>query len=100
MSTSVSSPSVPVMSSVRPGWPSLKMITAAAPAASALSALTPNVQVPRWISAMLPAVKPAKSAASQPDVEPGWAGGGIWTSTGCTGAVTSPLPEYWKLPVS
>ena len=51
---------------VRPGWPSLKMITPVAPAVCALSALSWNVHVPRWISATLPGVKPAKSAASQP----------------------------------
>ena len=32
--------------------PWLKMMTAAAPAASAFSALTAKVQVPRWIRAM------------------------------------------------
>ena len=42
------------------------MITAEAPAACAFSAFTAKAQVPRWISAMLPAGKPAKSAASQP----------------------------------
>ena len=43
------------MMSWRPGsavLPWLKMITASAPAASALSALVPNAQAPRWISAM------------------------------------------------
>jgi hypothetical protein len=45
--------------------------------------------------ATLPAVKPAKSAASQPAVdEPGVGPGGNWLSaTSWTGAVTSPLPE-------
>ena len=42
------------------------MMTPAAPAACALTALTSNVQVPRWMRAMFPAGKPAKSAASHP----------------------------------
>ena len=54
---------------MRPGWPSLKMITADAPASCALRALPPKSHVPRWTSATLPAVNPAKSAASQPLVE-------------------------------
>ncbi|GAA3308275.1 hypothetical protein GCM10020219_009190 [Nonomuraea dietziae] len=48
---------------------------------------------------MLPAVKPAKSLASQPEVEPGVAGGGSTTSTACTGAVTVPAelaPTSWN----
>ena len=51
-----------------------------APAAAAFSALISKVQVPRWISAMLPAGKPAKSPASQPlvDVLPSPS----WMSTG------------------
>ncbi len=65
---------VPTMSSERSGvLPWLKMITALAPAACALSAFSANVHVPRWISAMLRAGKPAKSAASHPLVEArGW----------------------------
>jgi hypothetical protein len=71
------------------------MITPPAPAFSAFSALTAKSQVPRWTSAMSPGVKPAKSAASQPLLELlGVAPGGITTSTGWIGAVTSPLPEY------
>ena len=93
---SIGSPSVPAGRPVRPSWPSLKMITPTAPAALALLALRPKSHVPRWISAMLPAVKPAKSAAVQPaGVVPGSAGGGIvMPRTACTFAVTSPLPEY------
>ena len=88
-------PSVPTIRSVRPGWPSLKITTAEAPAAWAFWALTWKVQVPRWISATLPAGKPAKSAASQPLVEvlSGLVPIGTTTSTGVTAAVTSPLPE-------
>ena len=59
-------PSVPDSVSVRPGWPSLKITTAAAPASWAFAAFSPNVQVPRWTSATAPAGKPAKSASSQP----------------------------------
>ena len=70
------------------------MITPTAPAALALSALTSKLQKPRWISAMLPAVKPAKSLASQPEsVVPSAPAGGNSTSTAWTRAVTSPLPE-------
>ncbi len=40
----------------------------------------------------------AKSDASQPEVDPGVAGGGIWTSlVGTTRPVTSPLPEYSRV---
>ena len=87
-------PSVPLRVSCRPSWPSLKMITALAPAVWAFAALMAKSQVPRWTSATLPAAKPAKSAASHPLVEPGWAGGGTWTSTAVSAAVASPLPEY------
>ncbi len=65
------------------------MMTPPAPAVWALIALVLNGQPPRWMSAMLPAVKPPKSAAAQPGPsEPAVA------VTCCTGAVTSPLPEY------
>lgn len=50
-------------------------------------------QVPRWIRAMLPGVKPSKSEASQPEVELFGSPGGSIRSTFCTGAVTSPAPE-------
>ena len=46
------------------------------------------------MSAMLPVGKPAKSEASQPLVELGVEVGGRTRSTGVTGAVTSPSPEY------
>ena len=71
--------------------PWLKTITALAPAAAALSTLTRKKHVPRWMSAMLPGVKPAKSAASQPLVE----ARSPWRlmSTAWTAAVTSPEPE-------
>ena len=46
---------LPPKTSVRPGWPSLKMTTPDAPAAWALRTFTPKLHVPRWISAILPA---------------------------------------------
>ncbi len=67
------------------------MMTPAAPAAAALSALIRKVQVPRWIRAMLPAVNPPKSAASQPLVEA--RSPARLMSTALSGAVTSPEPE-------
>src|SRR5262245_61315571 len=80
-------PSVPATGPVRVGSaPSLKITTATAPAAWALAAFTWKVQVPRLTSATLPAVKPAKSAASQPE-------SATVVSTTCAVAVTSPLPE-------
>ena len=39
---------------VAPGAPELKITTPEAPASSALTALAPNVQPPRWISAIAP----------------------------------------------
>ncbi len=80
--------------SVRPGWPSLKMTTALAPAALALAALRLKSQVPRWTSAMLPDTAAGKSAASQPLDEFGAGAGGISMSVvGTSRPVTSPEPE-------
>src|SRR5581483_592243 len=88
-------PRVPLITAVRPGCPSLKMSTADAPAFWAFSALSWKVQVPRWISATLPAVKPAKSEASQPALEPGVGGGGNrLPAVSSTAPVTSSPPEY------
>ncbi len=84
---------MPPNRSLRPGWPSLKITTAEAPAAAALSAFCRKVQVPRWISATLPAGNPAKSLVSQPLVELGVGVGGMMTSTAVTPVVTSPEPE-------
>ena len=65
--------SVPTIRPSRVGvLPWLKMMTASAPAAWALTALTANVHVPRWIRAMSagpPKSSPAKSAASHPLVD-------------------------------
>ncbi len=84
------SPSVPATTPSSPGRPVLKISTADAPAACALAAFTPKVHVPRWISAMFPAVKPAKSSVSQPLV---LASRAPVVSTAWTGAVTVPEPE-------
>ena len=68
--------------------PWLKITIPTAPAAAAFSAFISKVHVPRWSSAMFPAGKPAKSAASQPlvDVLPSPS----CRSTAVTSAVTSP----------
>ncbi len=68
--------------------PWLKITIPMAPAAAAFSALISNVQVPRCSSAMFPAGKPAKSAASHPLVEV--LPSPSWRSTAVTAAVTSP----------
>src|SRR6266446_7780371 len=64
------------MASVRPGLPSLKMITPLAPAASAFWILTPKLHEPRWINAIWPAENPLKSALVQPLDELGAGVGG------------------------
>ena len=68
--------------------PWLKMMTADAPAAWAFTALSANVHVPRWISAMFPTGNPAKSPASQPLVLA--RGGTRLMSTAVTAFATSP----------
>ena len=75
----------------RPGWPSLKTTTPAAPAMSALRAFTTKSQVPRCTSAMPPAGKSAKSSGSHPLDELGSGVGGITTSTGTICPVAVPL---------
>src|SRR5438046_1742016 len=60
---------LPTSRPVRPGLPSLKMITPDAPAACAFSTFTPKLQPPLWISAIRPGTRPVKSAAVQPLVE-------------------------------
>src|SRR4051794_26551137 len=67
---------LPLNTPSRPGWPSLKMITPTAPAAVAFCTFVPNVHVPRWTSAILPAT-PAKSLGAQPLVELGLGVGGM-----------------------
>src|SRR5205814_8375815 len=51
---------------VRPGLPALRTMTPDATAACAVSTFVPNVQVPRWISAVRPSTNPLKSARVQP----------------------------------
>ena len=81
--------------------PWLKMITASAPASSALRALVPKLHEPRWISAMsvVPLqLMPAKSAAWQPLVD---ARSPVrLMSTGMTWPWTLPEPLPVKTPVS
>src|SRR5712691_7558507 len=57
---------LPDSTPVRPGLPSLKMITPEAPAAWALRTFTPKLHAPRWIRAIRPDTKPLKSAVVQP----------------------------------
>ena len=87
------------MMSWRPGsavLPWLKMMTPSAPALVALTALSPNAQAPRWMSAMSAGPDqsgPTKSAASQPEVEA--LPSPRSRSTGITfPLVTTPEPEY------
>src|SRR5829696_6372644 len=96
MPTGLSGASVARNAAVRPPPPSLKMITPAAPASSALCTFVQLLQVPlRWTSAMRPATKPLKLAAVQPLVLVAVAGAGIrMPAVGCTMASTLPLPEY------
>src|SRR4051812_33558273 len=84
---------LPFTTAVRPGLPSLKMTTPAAPAACALSTFTPKLQPPRWIRAILPANEPVKSDAVHPLVELDvGVGGSTMPPAGCTWApVASPL---------
>ena len=99
---SFGSPSVPTERSVRPGLPSLKMISASYPAAAALSALTAKSQEPRCASAMAGSAGAAtKSPGSQPEVLLGSGVAGMTKSlVGTTGPEMSPLPEYSKIAVS
>ena len=78
-------------SSAGSALPWLKMMTPAAPAAAALSALIRKVQVPRWIRAMLPGTNPAKSEAWQPLAELGvGVAGTTMPPAGCSFAVAEP----------
>src|SRR5438067_8531286 len=82
----------PFITAVRPGLPSLKMMTPDAPAACALSTFTPKKHVPRWMSAIRPATKPLKSAALQPLDELGLGVGGMMVPpAACTAAFAVPL---------
>ena len=92
------SPSVPATTSSRPGsLPWLKTITPDAPAAWALRTFTSKLHEPRWTSAMFPAGKPVKSAASQPEPVPLPSGVRSPSSLMSTGVIgfspVSPLAE-------
>src|SRR4051812_41271030 len=83
---------LPLSTAVRPGLPSLKMTTPDAPAACALITFTPKLQPPRWTSAMLPGVKPSKSAGLHPLVELDVAvGGRTMPPAGWIAASATPL---------
>ena len=69
-----------------PGDPSLKTMTAAAPAAIAFRTFSAKKQPPRRMSAIAPVSKSSKSAESQPLVSE-------YASIASRGASTSPLPE-------
>ena len=58
-----------------------------------MSILVSSPHVPRWSRAIAPAGMPAKSAASQPEVDVFGAGDGITRSAAHTGPVTSPEAE-------
>src|SRR4051794_33292986 len=81
---------------VRPGLPSLKMTTPAAPACSALSTFTPKLHPPRWIRAILPANELSKSLAAHPLVELGAGVGGmtVWPA----GLTWAPVASPWLSP--
>ena len=68
-------------------------MAAAAPAAAAFATFSPKVQVPRWITAMPPLGKPAKSAAEQPLVLLGVGVGEMIPSAATSGPVTSPAAD-------
>lgn len=80
-------PSVPpIRPSREVSAPSLQMIAAVAPAASAFAALTAKSQAPRLMRATAPLTAVVKSAASQPLSAESM-------STGTTVPVTVPEPE-------
>src|SRR3989440_10136185 len=68
---------LPPSTAVRPGLPSLKMMTPDAPAACAFRTFTPKKHEPRWIRAIRPRTKPLKSAMLQPLAELGVGVGGM-----------------------
>src|SRR3954468_6635340 len=79
---------LPENTDVRPGLPSLKMITPDAPAACAFSTFTPKLHVPRWISAIRPGTNPVKSSIVQPLAELGVSVGGMtMLFAGCISAL-------------
>ena len=92
-------PSVPARASVRPALALVEDDHGGCARGLGVVDLLAEVHVPRWTSAMLPAVKPAKSAASQPLVERRLGRRRQrHVDRPATVAVTSPLPEYsmWR----
>ena len=88
-------PARPLRAGVSPSF--MRMI-AEAPALIAFWIFRTKSQVPRWMRAIEPTGKPAKSAASQPLVEPAAPPGlGTFRSTAVTGAVTSLLSAGVRL---
>ena len=81
---------------VRPVWPSLKIRTALAPAERALATFSTKVQLPRWISAMLPLTSGGKSLIAQPARLPSGVptGGIVIRLTGITRPVTSAVCDH------
>src|SRR5690606_24828455 len=71
--------------------PSLKTTMAVAPAACAISYLTTKPQVPRRISATLPAISPALVSAAQPSI--GVAGTRLPEMGPTSPKVTGPAPS-------
>src|SRR5919199_3549956 len=86
---------LPLNTLVRPGLPSLKMITPTAPAAVAFSTFTPKLHVPRWIRAILPA-KPVKSLGLHPLAELGVGVGGMTVPP--AGLTCAPIASPWLSP--
>src|SRR3954447_5779891 len=77
------------------------MSTPAAPAVWALRTFTPRLHLPRWIRAILPAGKFAKSAAVQPLAELGAGlGGRLMRPTGTMSASAVPwlMPAFQVVP--
>src|SRR3954454_19583585 len=85
----------PLNTLVRPGLPSLKMITPTAPACVALSTFTPKLHVPRWTRAILPA-KPLKSLGLHPLAELGVGVGGMTVPP--AGLTWAPVASPWLFP--
>ena len=86
----------PVRSPFSSFVPLLKISAAEAPASSAFADFTPKSQVPRWMSAIAPSGKSAKSSGSQPlllSVSVGSAGARSLSTTTTSWSVTVPDPE-------
>ncbi len=83
--------------------PWLKMMTASAPAASALTAFSEKKQVPRWMSAMSAGPlksSPAKSEGSQPLVDVPGSLGHVESPNARSTPITPPVSVPNPLPVN